>query len=234
MKIFYTDQFLLPLPPEHRFPMTKYARLRERIVAAQLVPPENLLVPAGATDEQLQRVHTEDYVQRVKQGELTAQEVRELGFPWSSGLVERARRSVGATIAAARAAVVEGIGVSLAGGTHHAFASKGQGFCTFNDAVVAARTLQAETSLKRGIIIDCDVHQGNGTAAILADDPTLFTFSIHGAKNFPFRKEPSDLDVALPDNAGDADYLHALNTNLEQALEDAQAEFAIYLAGADP
>lgn len=234
MKIFYTDQFVLPLPSTHRFPMSKYSRLREQVIAAQLVPPAHLLIPEAATDEQLLRIHTPDYLYRVKQGLLTRQEIRQMGFPWSPQLVERSRRSVGATIAACRAALQDGRAVNLAGGTHHAFADRGQGYCVFNDVAVAARAMQAEGRARRVIIIDCDVHQGNGSAAILATDPTIFTFSIHGAKNFPFRKEVSDLDISLADNTADAPYLAALETGLHQALEVAAPDLAIYLAGADP
>jgi len=234
MKTFYCDHFLPPLPAGHRFPMQKYALLRERVVAGRLVPSENLLVPPPATDEQLLRAHSHSYVEQVKQGQLTAKEIRRIGLPWSSKLVERARHSVGGTIAAGRAALAEGISVNLAGGTHHAGPDHGEGFCLFNDSAIAARTMQAEGRAKRLIIIDCDVHQGNGTAAILADDPTIFTFSIHGQKNFPFRKTAGDLDIGLPDDTGDLVYLEQLDAGLRQALPLARADLAIYLAGADP
>lgn len=234
MKIFYCDHFVLPLPDGHRFPMSKYALLRERVVNEQLVPPENLLVPEPATDVQLLRVHTQTYVEQVKQGTLTAKAIRRMGFPWSEKLVERSRRSVGGTIGASRVALAEGISVNLAGGTHHAGPDHGEGFCVFNDSVIAARTMQAEGRVHRVVIIDCDVHQGNGTAAICAADSTIFTFSIHGEKNFPFRKTPSDLDIGLPDDTGDLMYLDYLETGLKEALDLASADFAIYLAGADP
>lgn len=157
-----------------------------------------------------------------------------MGFPWSIELVARSRRSVGGTIAASRAALTDGCGVNLAGGTHHAGREHGEGFCVFNDSAVAAKAMQAEGRAKRVIIIDCDVHQGNGTAAILKDDPTVFTFSIHGEKNFPFRKHPSDLDVGLVDGTRDLEYLDALDHHLRQAMDFAESDFAIYLAGADP
>ncbi|MBI1879086.1 MAG: histone deacetylase, partial [Chloroflexi bacterium] len=160
--------------------------------------------------------------------------IRRIGFPWSPQMVERSRRSSGATIEACRAALQDGFAASLAGGTHHAFSDCGQGFCVFNDSAVAARAMQTEGRVERAIIIDCDVHQGNGTAAILADDPTIFTFSIHGAKNFPFHKERSDLDVELDDGADDAIYLAALEYGLRRALAQGRADLAIYLAGADP
>lgn len=234
MKIFYCDHFVFPLPPGHRFPIRKYALLRERVVSGRLVPPENLLVPDPATDEQLLRAHSLDYLERVREGQLTAKEMRRMGLPWSQKLVERARRSVGDTIGSSRAALVEGISVNLTGGTHHAARDHGEGFCVFNDSVVAARTMQAEGRARRAIIIDCDVHQGNGTAAILAGDPTIFTFSIHGQKNFPFPKVPGDLDIGLADGSGDLTYLDCLGTGLRRALDQAGADFAIYLAGADP
>lgn len=234
MKIFYHDHFVLPLPDGHRFPMSKYALLRRRVAEAALAAPDAMRVPRAATDEAIRRVHTAGYLRKVKAGTLTPQEVRRIGFPWSPQLVERSRRSVGSTIAAARAALQEGIAVNLAGGTHHAGPDWGQGFCVFNDAAIAARALQAASLVSRVVILDCDVHQGNGTAAIAAGDDTIFTFSIHGARNFPFHKEHSDLDIPLEDGAGDDDYLAALERGLRQALTRAKADLAIYLAGADP
>jgi acetoin utilization deacetylase AcuC-like enzyme len=203
-------------------------------VAAALVDPEDLVVPHAATDEELLRVHAPDYLRRVCAGTLSAEEVRALGLPWSVALVERSRRSCGATIEACWAALEDGVAVNLAGGTHHASRDRGAGYCVFNDAAVAARALQAEGRVRRVVILDCDVHQGDGTAAIFAADPTVFTFSIHGARNYPLHKPPSDLDVGLEDGTGDAAYLDALDRGVQQALERAGAELAIYLAGADP
>jgi acetoin utilization deacetylase AcuC-like enzyme len=234
VKTYYTDSFVLPLPAGHRFPMEKYRLLRERVAASGLVAPEELCVPEPAGDAQLTLVHDPDYVARVSSGQLSERELRRIGFPWSPALVERSRRSVGATIAAARAALADGFGASLAGGTHHAYADHGEGYCVFNDVAVAARVLQAEGRARRVLVLDCDVHQGNGTAAIFAGDPSVFTFSIHGARNFPFHKERSDLDIALPDEAGDELFLGALGEGLERALASARADVAIYLAGADP
>lgn len=234
MKAFYCDHFVLPLPEDHRFPMLKYSSLRERVAAAGIIPPDNLCVPDGATDEQLALVHTGEYLDKVKHGGLSKQEVRRIGFPWSPELVERSRRSVGGTISTGRTALESGRAVNLAGGTHHAFPDHGEGFCVFNDTAVAARTLQAEGLVDRVAILDCDVHQGNGTAACLAGDASIFTFSIHGAKNFPFRKFPSDLDISLPDGTEDEHYLQTLRNGLYMALKAAQADLAIYLAGADP
>jgi acetoin utilization deacetylase AcuC-like enzyme len=233
VKIFHCDQFAYPLPPGHRFPAQKYALLRARVTES-LTASGTLCVPDAASDEQLLRAHESEYLAKVAGGGLSEREVRRIGLPWSPELVERSRRSVGGTVEACRAALTDGIAVSLSGGTHHAFADHGEGFCIFNDCAVAARTMQAERRVRRVVIIDCDVHQGNGTAAILAADPTIFTFSIHGAKNFPFHKERSDLDVELADRADDATYLTALTAGVDAALAAARADLAIYLAGADP
>jgi acetoin utilization deacetylase AcuC-like enzyme len=234
MKIFYSDHFVLSMPPKHRFPMEKYTLLRRRVTEARLVPLDALCVPHAATDEEITRVHDPEYLRRLQKGELTMREIRRIGFPWSPELVERSRRSCGGTIEASRAALLEGGSVNLAGGTHHAFPDHGEGYCVFNDSAIAARAMQAEGRVRRVVILDCDVHQGNGTAAIFADDPTVFTFSIHGAKNFPFRKQTSDLDIELEDGTADAVYLEALEGGMRRALEMARAELAIYLAGADP
>ncbi len=225
---------MLPLPEGHRFPLAKYSLLRQRVVEAGLVPPHDLHVPHAATDEELVRAHDAEYLRRVVCGELTPQEIRRIGLPWSQQLVERARRSCGATIEACRAALADGLAVNLAGGTHHAFADRGEGYCVFNDIAVAARAMQAERCARRIVVLDCDAHQGNGTAAMLAQDPDVFTFSIHGAKNFPFHKEHSDLDIPLEDHADDAAYLDALDKGLRWSLESIEAELAIYVAGADP
>ncbi len=234
VKIYYTDEFVLPLPPGHRFPMSKYALLRQRVRESHLVAAEDLIVPHAATDEEILRAHDQAYLERVCAGSLSEAEVRRIGFPWSPGMVERSRRSSGATIEACRSALAEGVALNLAGGTHHAFRDAGEGYCVFNDSAIAARAMQAEGRVKRVVVLDCDVHQGNGTASILQDDPTVFTFSIHGAKNFPLRKEISDLDVELPDGCTDHAYLEALERGLRTAIERAQADLAIYLAGADP
>ena len=233
MQAFHSDRHLLPLPPGHRFPRSKYRLLRERVAAlADLDAHE----AAAASDADLIRVHDPGYVAAVTAGTLAAAEQRAIGFPWSAEMVERSRRSVGATVAAARAALAEGVAANLAVGTHHASASRGSGYCVFNDVAVAARILQAEAPL-RIVVVDLDVHQGDGTAAIFAGDASVVTISLHGAKNFPFRKAASDLDIALPDGCGDADYLAALDRALD-VLADAHAGapfgLAFYLAGADP
>jgi acetoin utilization deacetylase AcuC-like enzyme len=234
MHIYYTDRYVLPLPPGHRFPMAKYEMLRHRVVAAGLNGEDPLSEPPAATDVEILRAHDRGYLARVVSGGLTPAEVRRIGFPWTEAMVERSRRSSGATLAACRAALERGAGVNLAGGTHHAFRDRGEGYCVFNDAAIAALAMQAEGLARRVVIVDCDVHQGNGTASIFATDPTVYTFSIHGANNFPFRKERSDLDIELPDGTGDAVYLAALERGLFHALSASQPDLAIYLAGADP
>lgn len=213
--------------------MSKYRLLYERV---QMYADElrvTIQPPIAVTDEELLNVHDADYIRRVCAGELTDLEQRRIGFPWSPQLVERSRRSTGATLAAARAAIDDGAAVNLAGGTHHGFADHGQGYCVFNDVAVSIRTMQLERRIHRAVVIDCDVHQGNGTASIFANDPDVFTFSMHGEKNFPFAKTASDLDIALPDGVGDDEYLTSLSDALDQLPFD-ECEFVFYLAGADP
>lgn len=234
MKAFYCDHFVLPLPENHSFPMAKYGKLRELVLADGTIDPRDLLEPAAAGRDELALAHDPAYIDAVFAGTLPREQQRRIGFPWSPGMVERSRRSVGGTIAAARTALTDGAAANLAGGTHHAFPDRGEGYCVFNDIAVAARVLQQDGLVERIAVIDCDVHQGNGTAAIFCDDPSVFTFSIHGEKNFPFRKEASDLDVMLPDGTGDGDYLRLLDAALHTVLHRHRPEFIFYLAGADP
>ena len=231
MKVFYTDHFVLPLPDGHRFPMQKYSLLRE---AVQAYAPHSLDEAPAAEDDELLLAHSAAYVDRMSTGTLTATEIRQIGFPWSSQMAERARRSAGATIAAARASLTERCAINLAGGTHHAFADHGEGFCCYNDAAVAARVVQRDHGVQRVLICDLDVHQGNGTAHIFRDDVSVFTFSIHGARNYPIRKQTSDLDIELQDGCDDATYLAALEQHLPKIINDFQPQAMIYLAGADP
>ena len=233
MLAYYSDHYVLPLPAGHRFPMAKYRLLRERV--AEGLPGVRFAEAPAASDAELCMAHTPAYVSAVAEGCLSTAEQREIGFPWSPAMVERSRRSVGATLAAARSALQEGVAGNLAGGTHHAGAERGSGFCVFNDLAVATRVLQGEGAVQRVAIVDLDVHQGNGTAAIFRGDASVFTLSLHGAKNFPFRKEAGDLDVDLPDGCRDADYLEALDAALSELWQRfGTPDLAFYLAGADP
>ncbi len=234
MELFYTGAFVLPLPAGHRFPMDKYAQLRQWVENSELSKSCSLLLPAAATREAVIRAHSEDYFERVCAGALSAREQREIGFPWSPAMVERSLRSAGATIAACRSALRNGVSANMAGGTHHAHADRGAGFCVFNDSAIAARAMQAEGSVSRVLVVDCDVHQGDGTARILEADSSIFTLSLHGEKNYPFRKARSDLDVPLPDGIGDSGYLAALRDALDQCQAAGPWDLVIYLAGADP
>ena len=242
MQAFHSDHFVLPLPPGHTFPMSRYRLLREAVQAS--VPAIRVMEAPPASDGELALAHEPGWITAVVDGSTTAAQQREIGFPWSPQMVERSRRSVGASIAAARAALLgsEGVAANLAGGTHHAYAHKGSGYCVFNDVAVAARLMQAEwhrhhrRSL-RVLVIDLDVHQGNGTASIFQDDDSVFTLSLHGAKNFPFRKERSDLDIELPDGCTDVPYLETLDHALQEVdarMAAAPPGLAFYLAGADP
>jgi acetoin utilization deacetylase AcuC-like enzyme len=234
LKIFYADKFAMPLPAKHTFPVQKYALLRKRLLAANRIAMDNFHVSPSATLEEITRVHDEDYVRRLFNGELTSKELRPIGLPWSEKIVERARRSAGGTIAACRSALLERVSVNLGGGTHHAFCDRGQGYCILNDAAIAVRALQAENRVNKVLIVDCDVHQGNGTAALFKNDSSVFTFSIHGKRNFPYKKEKSDLDIALDDGTGDDQYLAELERGLACSIKQIQSNLVIYLAGADP
>ena len=235
MRLFPSDRYPLPLPEGHRFPASKYSLLRRRLEAhAAAGAALEFVEPHAATDEELLRVHDRGYVGRVFSGTLTRDEQRRIGFPWSEPLVERSLRSTGAAIDAAAAAVDDGIAASLAGGTHHAGTSWGEGFCVVTDTAVAAREMQARGAARRVLILDCDVHQGNGTAEIFAADPTVFTMSIHGARNFPLRKHPSSLDVPLDDGTDDDAYLAALAPAVAESFDRGRPDLVFYIAGADP
>lgn len=234
MGLYYADTYVLPLPPGHRFPMGKYLRLRDRLLREGAFPEREFRIPDAATDAEITRAHCPEYLGRVATGSLAAAELRAIGFPWSERMVERSRRSSGATLAAAREALTRGWAANLAGGTHHAHRDRGEGFCVFNDAAIAARAMQVEAGLTRIAIVDCDVHQGNGTASIFQSDDAVFTFSIHGARNFPFDKARSDLDIELPDGTGDDEYRWHLERGLDETLERSNPQLVFYLAGADP
>lgn len=237
MQSFHCAHHPLPLPPGHPFPAAKYGLLRARVEA--MLPTARLQLAAPATEGELALVHTPAYIEAVQHNLLSAKALREIGFPWSTEMVQRSLHSVGATIAAARAALAEGVAAHLAGGTHHAAADRGSGFCVFNDVAVAARLMQAEwhrdrRATLRIAVIDLDVHQGNGTAEIFRDDPTVYTLSLHGEHNFPFRKAVSDLDVGLPDGCTDEAYLEALDGALARLWRATTPGLVFYIAGADP
>ena len=235
MRVFPSDRYPLDLPQGHRFPSGKYALLRRRLEGHAAAGARlEFVEPHAATDDELLRVHDRGYVGRVLSGGLSREEVRRIGFPWSAALVERSLRSTGAAVDAAAAAIADGVAASLAGGTHHAGPDWGAGFCVFNDVAVATREMQARGLVRRVLILDCDVHQGNGTAAIFAGDPDVFTMSIHGARNFPLRKVASSLDVPLDDGTGDDEYLAALAVALEESVARTRPQLVLYIAGADP
>jgi acetoin utilization deacetylase AcuC-like enzyme len=234
LTVWSSARYTFPLPDGHRFPVEKYAMLRQRVIEEGIVPAERVLDPARAPDDALTLVHSADYLRRFTTGALDAAEVRRLGFPWSPALVERSYRAVGGTIAAARHALGHGIAMNLAGGTHHAFPDHGEGFCVFNDVAVAIRLLQREGAIRRAAVIDLDVHQGNGTHAIFADDESVFTFSMHGGRNYPFHKVPGTLDVELADGTGDDEYLERLMELLPDVIASAAPDIVFYIAGADP
>jgi acetoin utilization deacetylase AcuC-like enzyme len=231
VKAFYSDVFVLPLPPSHRFPMDKYRLLREA-VAAEL-PTVTLLQPEAASDGVLALAHHPRYIYELTTGCLPLLAQKAIGFPWSPEMVERSRRSAGATICAARAALIDGVSLNLAGGTHHAEFDAGGGYCCFNDIAVAARLMQAEKRITTALVIDLDVHQGNGTAQILRADASVFTFSMHGEKNYPFRKELSDLDIGLANGTADGAYLSALDAALLTIVPLVNPDLIFFLAGAD-
>jgi len=233
-EFFYHDQHRFYLTEGHTFPISKYALLRQRLLEAGLMAAEQFLPGPAATDDQLALAHTPEYIEKINYGTLTEKEIRRTGFPWSPELAVRSRHSVGGTIAASRSALRSGLAANLGGGTHHAHADHGEGYCVYNDVAVAALVMRQEGLAGDILICDCDVHQGNGTASILELIPQIFTFSIHGEKNFPFRKKPSDLDIGLKDGTGDADYLDALDGALDYILARFTPELVIYLAGADP
>jgi acetoin utilization deacetylase AcuC-like enzyme len=233
-QLWTSARYTFPLPDGHRFPIAKYERLREQVLINEIVAPEALREPARASRDALRLVHTADYVERFVMGALTPNELRRLGFPWSEALVERSLRAVGGTCEAAAAALENGVAMNLAGGTHHAFADHGEGFCVFNDVAIAVRLLQRAGRARRVAIVDLDVHQGNGTNAIFAGDESVFTFSMHGGRNYPFHKVPGSLDIELEDGTSDAEYLDRLVEHLPRVLARAEPDLVVYLAGADP
>jgi acetoin utilization deacetylase AcuC-like enzyme len=228
------DRWRFPLPERHRFPLDKYALLRERVVADGTVTAEEVREADAVPWEWLESVHEPALMRRIRAGSLSLREERGLGLPWSEALVERGRRSVGGTVAAATLALEVALGMNLGGGTHHAGRAFARGYCLFNDVVLALWRLRTEGRVRRALVVDCDVHQGDGTADLLGSDPGCFTLSLHGARNYPFQRIASDLDVDIPSGTGDDRYLTALADALDHALPRARAELAFYLAGADP
>jgi acetoin utilization deacetylase AcuC-like enzyme len=233
MKACYSDHYVIELPPGHTFPIQKYRLIRERLLADGTLAPADLIEPDLAHPEDILQAHTRDYWERLSTGTLGESAVRRLGLPWSDALVRRSRASVQGTLTAARIALHDGMAANLAGGTHHAFADRGEGYCLLNDVAVAVRCLQRDWWMQRMAVVDCDVHQGNGTAGIFAGDPDVFTFSMHGASNYPLVKVPGSLDIALPDGAGDEEYLQALAAALPRVLEEFRPGLVFYIAGAD-
>jgi acetoin utilization deacetylase AcuC-like enzyme len=228
VQVWAHDRWRIPLPDGHKFPIDKYRLLRER-VESDVTVLESEPVPW----EWLGAVHDAALLERIRTGTMTVREERGLGLPWSEVLVERGRRSVGGTVAAARRALERGIGMNLGGGTHHAGRDFARGYCLFNDVVVTLARLRSENAVQRAVVVDCDVHQGDGTAQLLGPDPDAFTLSLHGARNYPFDRIPSDLDVDLPSGTGDEEYLRILDDSLDVALAE-PADIAFFLAGADP
>jgi len=233
VRVFYCDHFEVVLPPKHRFPMHKYGLLRERLAGAGILREEDLAPATTAPLEDLFAVHDAGYVQGFLEGNLPRKVVQRIGFPWSEEMVMRSLGSVGSTLAAVDAALEDGLSGTLAGGTHHAYRDFGSGYCVFNDLAVAARRVLDRGAVQRVLIFDVDVHQGDGTASIFEDDPRVFTCSIHGERNFPSRKQRSDLDVPLPDDTGDEAYLAALDGALDEAMERSRPELVLYQGGVD-
>ncbi|MGB8508111.1 MAG: histone deacetylase [Pyrinomonadaceae bacterium] len=233
MRVFYTPRYYADIGDGHVFPIRKFELVRERLLNEGTLSPADIIEPQPAPVADVLLVHTEDYVTRLRAGTLTAREIRRLGLPWSKGLVRRSFLAAGGTCGAARWALSEGVGSNLAGGTHHSFPERGEGFCVLNDVAVAIRVLRRDNVIERAAVVDCDVHQGNGTATIFEGDADVFTFSMHGAKNYPLFKARSSLDVELADGAADAEYLETLAKHLPRVLAHAP-DIIFYLGGADP
>lgn len=233
MQVFYTPRYYADIGPGHVFPIRKFELVRDRLLAEGTLEPAEIVEPAPAPLEDVLLVHTTDYVSRLCSGNLTTKESRRLGLPWSESLVQRSFYAVGGTLAATRASLAAGYSSNLAGGTHHSFSDRGEGFCVLNDVAIAIRAMRARKLFQRAAIVDCDVHQGNGTATIFAGDDDTFTFSIHGANNYPLFKAQSTLDVELADDTSDTEYLDTLAKHLPSVFA-ADPEIVFYLAGADP
>lgn len=234
MFVTYHPDYVIDIGPTHRFPMQKYGLVYQTLLAEHTLDPAQVVHPQPIRVDDLLLVHTRDYVERFLTGQMSPKEMRVLGFPWSLPLVHRARLAVHGTVMASIAALRQGLGINLAGGSHHAFADHGEGFSVFNDVAIAIKVLQRDHGVHRAAVIDCDVHQGNGTATIFAQDPTVYTCSLHGEKNYPFRKATSSLDIGLADGVDDAGYLAALEAYVPAILRDFAPEMVWYVAGVDP
>jgi acetoin utilization deacetylase AcuC-like enzyme len=233
MRVFYTSRYYADIGEGHVFPIRKFELVRDLLLSEGTLQPADIIEPLPAPIADVLLVHTEDYITRLRAGSLTPRELRRLGLPWSKALVRRSFLATGGTIGAARNALTEGVGSNLAGGTHHAFPERGEGFCVLNDVAIAIRVLRREQLIKRAAVVDCDVHQGNGTATIFENDESVFTFSMHGAKNYPLFKARSTLDVELPDETSDAEYLSTLAEHLPRVFAH-NPDIIFYLGGADP
>ncbi len=233
MRVGYHTDYWIPLPERHPFPMGKYPALHAILLAEGLITERDVVAPTEVSRGDLLLVHTHEYVEQMFVGALQPETAKRLGFPWSPTLLRRARLAVQGTIEASHRALEDSISANLAGGTHHSFADRGEGYCTFHDVAVAIRVLQREGRVERALVVDLDVHQGNGTASIFEQDESVFTFSMHGARNFPLRKERSDLDVELADGTGDEEYLTQLEQHLPTCFERARPEIVMYVAGVD-
>ena len=233
MQVFYTPRYYADIGQGHIFPIRKFELVREKLLAEGTLHPEEIVEPDPAPLEDVLLVHTEDYVSRLRSGDLTTKEIRRLGLPWSESLVRRSFYAVGGTLAATQASLAQGYSSNLAGGTHHSFPDRGEGFCVLNDVAIAIRAMRARKLIQRAAIVDCDVHQGNGTATIFNGDRDTFTFSMHGANNYPLFKAQSTLDVELPDGTSDAAYIETLAGHLPQVFQS-DPDIVFYLAGADP
>jgi acetoin utilization deacetylase AcuC-like enzyme len=233
LKIAWSESYVLPLPPSHRFPMSKYEVLPQQLLHEGTINQENIFTPMSVTRDVITRTHDEGYWNRLSGLSLSYQEIRRIGFPLTKHLVDREVVIAQGTIDCARYALIHGVAMNIAGGTHHAFTNKGEGFCLLNDIAIAANVLLAENLAQKILVIDLDVHQGNGTAQIFRDEPRVFTFSMHGANNYPLHKESSDLDIGLPDHADDGFYLRTLDANLNILLEKIEPDFIFYQSGVD-
>ena len=234
MYALYSDHYVFDLPPHHTFPIQKYRLVREQLLAEGTLRSEELLEPTLVAPQDVRLVHIAEYWDRLTTGTLSPSAIRRMGLPWSEALVRRSRASVQGTLTSARIAIRDRIAFNLAGGTHHAFPDRGEGYCVLNDVAIAIRSLQRDGWMQRMAILDCDIHQGNGTAAIFADEPDVYTFSIHGANNYPLVKVPGSLDIGLPDGTRDDEYLAALETAVPRILEEFRPGLVFYVAGADP